>query len=116
MPVAVAVHLTPSADGSHEHIASVKTAEGSVVPRIVVAEQAPSGTWTTRAPDGSAARIRQIPSCPKCTVRHYITTKADDSTFDNLDTCRDSSGQQLRLRVRPMGFAASWLAETHRGD
>jgi hypothetical protein len=88
VPIVVAVHKEESSDGTHKHIASVKTKADVVYTRAEVVKSLDGGNaWTTEGTDGSSAKIHKATYCPhgSCTLGPYITTAPDHTTKNNLD-------------------------------
>lgn len=88
MPVVVAVRKVDSSDGTHKHIAGVKTKTSQTYTRAEVVAGIDDGqSWTTEGSDGSTAKIKKISYCPatSCLLTPYITTAPDHTTKNNLD-------------------------------
>lgn len=88
MPIVTSVHKEDSSDGTHKHIAGVKTKAGDTYSRAEVVAGIDKGQdWKTEGTDGSQAQIRKLTYCPygACTVTPYITTAPDHTTKNNLD-------------------------------
>lgn len=80
----VAVRTEPSASGTHEHIARVKTRYGADIARSTVVNDIRYGsdTYYTEILGFRADVI--VVECPHCTFGDYIKTTADATTADNL--------------------------------
>ena len=86
MPTVTHVRKEPSQDGSHLHIAGVRTAEGFSHSRADVIRGLDAGElWRTWG-GGSFATIRKIGGCPHsdCAVAPYITTDPDHTVHNDL--------------------------------
>lgn len=87
MPTVTKVRKETSEDGSHRHIEGVCTTDGAHHTRRQVVESIARGNvWVTSA-GGNTATIRPITYCPapRCLATPYITTRADNSTDNNLE-------------------------------
>lgn len=76
-----------SADGTHEHIEGVCTANAIHYTRREVVDSINAGnTWKTSA-DGYEATITTMSSCPRsnCSATPYIKTNPDSTKKDNLE-------------------------------
>lgn len=75
-------------DGVHRHIEGVCTyPTGEHFTRTqVVASIGAGNEWYTHVNGVKQARIRPIRQCPRCSAVPYITTRADDSLDNNLES------------------------------
>jgi hypothetical protein len=79
------VRKTTSADGSHEHVDGVVTADDLHYTRKQVVDSIGAGhAWVTAA-DGMTATIIPVLCCPHCSLSPYLKTKPDSSLKDNLE-------------------------------
>jgi Protein of unknown function (DUF3892) len=88
MPTVTNVRKEQSDDGTHRHIKGVCTTAEVYYSRKEVVDGIDSGqSWVTSA-GGSEATIRKISYCPAsaCLATPYITTRADSSRDDNLES------------------------------
>lgn len=88
MPIVTYVRKESSSDGSHKHIAAVKTTAGVTYTRAEVVASLDRGEdWQTKAASGHSAKIEKIKFCPGsgCLVTPYIRTNRDKYADDNLD-------------------------------
>jgi Protein of unknown function (DUF3892) len=88
MPTVTKVRKEWSEDRSHRHIAGVCTTGGTYYSRKdVVTGIDRNERWVTSA-GGSEAVIRKVTYCPAsaCLATPYITTRADSSRDDNLES------------------------------
>jgi hypothetical protein len=92
MPRVKGVRWVLAADGTHDHIAGVCTAEDVYFSRDDVVNRIEQGEQWWFGSDGTRARIRTARTCPSpgCGASSYITTdSADTSTYtlENLPVC-----------------------------
>jgi hypothetical protein len=87
MPTVVEVRMERAADGSHEHIAQVKTKKGKIHDREKVYDSInlKLKKWWSYG-GGAKARIRAIKTCTECDAKKFIRTDPDASKKDNLDS------------------------------
>ncbi len=92
MPQVRGVRWVLAADGTHEHIAGVCTAERVYFSRDDVASRIELGEQWWVGNDGPRARIRTARRCPSpdCGVETYIATDSEDAPafeLENLPVC-----------------------------
>jgi Protein of unknown function (DUF3892) len=88
MPTVTHVRKENSSDGTHKHIAKVKTTAAVTYTRAEVVVGLDKGEdWKTQAPSGASAKIEKISYCPasSCLLSPYIRTVRDATKADNLD-------------------------------
>ena len=79
------VRTEKSADGYHEHISHVRCGtSGMILPRQTVVNDIRSGGDSYYTIGGGQTAEVEVVTCPKCTFRDYLKTKADKTTADNL--------------------------------
>ena len=71
----------------HEHIEGVCSGGTHYTRLQVVAGIRRGENWYTRGTDGSTARMKEMPSCPRsgCPATPYITTAPDHTAANNLE-------------------------------
>jgi hypothetical protein len=78
------VRTEKSGDGYHEHISAVQINWATILPRQTVVNDIRSGGDSYYTQGGGQRAEVEVVSCPNCTFRDYLKTKADKTTADNL--------------------------------
>jgi hypothetical protein len=89
MTIVTSVHKVKARDGTHEHIAEVRSKAGTAYSRVEVVRGLGAGeSWKTEGADGVLATIKRLAYCPAsgCDLSPYITTAPDHTTNNDLDT------------------------------
>ena len=88
MTIVTSVHKVRSSDGSHEHIAEVRSKAGTAYSRVEVVRGLGAGeSWKTEGTDAVLATIKKLTYCPAsgCSLSPYITTATNHSKNNDLD-------------------------------
>jgi hypothetical protein len=78
------VRTEKSADGYHEHISAVQINWATLLSRQTVMSDIRSGGDSYYTVGGGQRADVEVVTCPNCTFRDYLKTKADRTTADNL--------------------------------
>lgn len=91
MTIVVSVHKVTTGDGTHEHIAEVRSKAGAAYSVVDVVRGLGAGeSWKTEGPDSAdavLARIQKLAYCPAsgCSLSPYITTAPNHTKNNDLD-------------------------------
>ena len=88
MTIVVSVHKVSANDGTHEHIAEVRSKAGTAYSVVDVVRGLGAGeSWKTEGPDSAMAMIKKVAYCPAsgCCLSPYITTAPNHTNNNDLD-------------------------------